>query len=109
MLTPDMQKGQCVNTGPSRAFASLAKGDPMTVARSNDKTLPSAIAALDVTSLADAAESGQDPFPVLVAAVLSDLGRPLSDLYGFLPASACSEVEAFMTATGSAAGLEASR
>jgi len=104
-----MTNGPALETRARHFVSLIAKGDPMTVARSNDKTLPSAIAALDVTSLADAAESGQDPFPVLVAAVLSDLGRPLSDLYGFLPASACSEVEAFMTATGSAAVLEASR
>ena len=104
-----MTNGPALETRARHFVSLIAKGDPMTVTRPPVKTPASAIAALDVTSLADAAESGQDPFPVLAAAVLSDLGRPLSDLYGFLPASACSEVEAFMTATGSAAVLEASR
>ena len=81
----------------------------MTVARSNDETPPSAIAALDVTSLADAAESGQDPFFPFLAAFLEDAERPLSDFAGFLPPDAYSAAEAFMAAAGSAAVLEASR
>jgi len=67
---------------------------------------PSAIASLDAAAIV---KSGADPFPALVAAVLADTRRPLTDLADFLPAEAYYEVEALMSAAGSAAVLEASR
>jgi len=104
-----MTNGPALETRARHFVSLIAKGDPMTVTRPPVKTPASAIAALDVTDLADAAEAGQDPFFPFLAAFLEDAERPLSDFAGFLPPDAYSAAEAFMAATGSAAVLEASR
>jgi hypothetical protein len=58
---------------------------------------PSAVSLIDTKAIARSiARSGADPYPVFAAAVLSDMGRPASD------------IEALMAARGSAAMAEAS-
>ena len=65
---------------------------------------PSAVSLIDTKALA---RSGEDPYPIFAAAVLTDTGRSLADLADFLPAETFSAVEAYMKVHGVAAVLAA--